>query len=88
MRKITLLLLASLLCCAGCNSWNKNRDNTVIYQAESLRVKAGTAIQTVDGVYTSQCDELWISEKTYTEVLNKYINLLDELGKSGTATKK
>lgn len=36
-----------------------------IYQPSILNLEAGTTIQTKDGVYTPQVDEIWHSDKRY-----------------------
>jgi hypothetical protein len=38
-----------------------------IYQASVLKIKAGTVIETVDGIYTAQTDEVWHSDKRFRE---------------------
>ena len=36
-----------------------------IYQPSTLRIKAKTPIQTIDGVYTPQTNEVWHSDARY-----------------------
>lgn len=36
-----------------------------LYSPPSLRLKAGAKVQTVDGVYTPQVDEIWHSHSEY-----------------------
>ena len=38
-----------------------------LYSPDLLRLKAGTKLQTIDGVYTSQVDEVWHSHATYMD---------------------
>jgi hypothetical protein len=39
-----------------------------IYQPTILRLKANEPIQTVDGIYTPQIDEVWHSDKRFREL--------------------
>ena len=41
-----------------------------IYQPDCLRLEAGRAIQTLDGVYTPQTSEVWYSPK-FVDGLNQ-----------------
>lgn len=70
----TLIALTS-----SCESWNEDRRNSMIYQPDSLRLKKGSIVQTVDGVYQAQEDELWISEKMYKEMVDYNQELIEKL---------
>lgn len=39
-----------------------------IYQPSILALKAGTPVETKEGVYTPQTDEVWHSDKRYREL--------------------
>jgi preprotein translocase subunit SecA len=38
-----------------------------LYSPDLLRLKAQTTVQTLDGVYTSQIDEVWHSHSQYMD---------------------
>jgi len=44
----------------------------------TLKVKAGAVIETVDGVYTAQAEEIWHSDKRFNELEQNYLNLLSK----------
>jgi hypothetical protein len=39
-----------------------------IYQPSILALKAGTRVETKEGIYTPQTDEVWHSDKRYREL--------------------
>lgn len=67
----SILLLCSLLL-AGCAAKPVPVEATVstlnIYQPSILSLEAGTRVETREGVYTSQTDEVWHSDKRYREL--------------------
>lgn len=38
-----------------------------LYAPDLLRLPAGTSLQTLDGVYTAQTDEVWHNHATYMD---------------------
>lgn len=64
-------LLALTLC--GC-AWKSSQSGLNIYQTPTLTLKAGTAIQTPEGIYTPQTDEVWVAAYKYNELEQKYLN--------------
>lgn len=66
MKLITLLTISGLLMnCAG--SSLSVADSMTLFSPPLLRLSAGTQIQTLDGCYTPQVDEVWHSDATYQE---------------------
>ena len=55
--------LIGLTSCASDSTLNVNSLN--IYQPSTLRLTKGSLIQTKDGVYTPQTDEVWHSDARY-----------------------
>lgn len=39
-----------------------------IYQPSILALKAGTRVETKEGIYTTQTDEVWHSDKRYRDL--------------------
>lgn len=83
MKLIFLIIPIILLC--NCSTFIKapndgaiNNLQKTIYQPRILSLEKGTKIQTIEGEYTPQDNEIWHSNKTYTELELKYINLLSE----------
>ena len=66
---LNLLLIPSIaLVLASCGSSSKPLENSMqLYSPEMLRVKKGNPIQTTDGVYTPQVDEVWHSHSQYMD---------------------
>ena len=56
-------MLIGLTSCASNSTLNVSDLN--IYQPSTLRLKKNNAIQTIDGVYTPQTDEVWHSDARY-----------------------
>jgi hypothetical protein len=46
-------------------NWPKKKNLLNIYQPSTLSLEAGKAIETPEGVYTPQTDELWHSDKRF-----------------------
>lgn len=61
------LLLLPLTGCISASSVPKESlpASSVLYQPPTLRLKAGLPIQTKDGTYTPQVDEIWHSDARY-----------------------
>ena len=66
---VLTLLLTGLTSCSQNSSPKTNTLN--IYQASSLSLKAGTKVQTEEGVYNVQQDEIWHSDKRYRDLERK-----------------
>ncbi len=64
MKAATLLLTAALLTCCASKS-KKTTDYMTLYSPPFLRLKAGSEVQTLDGVYRAQVDEVWHSDAEY-----------------------
>ena len=59
----TVMMLIGLTSCVSNLPPNVNSLN--IYQPSTLRLSKGTPVQTLDGVYTPQTDEVWHSDARY-----------------------
>ena len=68
----TATLLIGLTSC-GNNLEVKSRSLN-IYQPSTLRLKANEPVNTVDGLYTPQTDEVWHSDKRYAELERELYN--------------
>lgn len=66
---LNLLLIPSIaLVLASCVSHSTPLENSMaLYSPEMLRVKKGSPIQTIDGVYIPQVDEVWHSHSVYLD---------------------
>lgn len=62
----TLMLL--ILFVNGCQS---KPSSLTIYQAKQLTIPPKTQIQTVDGIYTSQVQEVWYSAQSYLDLMQE-----------------
>jgi len=64
MKTKALLLTVALL--TGCAQTSPTVANSMqLYSPDTLEIKAGTVIQTKDGVYKAQADERWYSADLY-----------------------
>lgn len=62
----TLALLIALTLLTGCESVSDAKKADLnIYQTPILRLEAGSKVQTKDGLYTAQEDEVWHSDYRY-----------------------
>lgn len=68
----TVTLLIGLTSCAK-NSTVKSR-NLNIYQPSTLRLQGNKPVETVDGIYTPQTDEVWHSDKRYAKLERELYN--------------
>lgn len=61
-----LVLIAAVIGLTSCgqNSWKKN-EVLNIYQPSILSLEKGKPIQTKDGIYTPETDEVWHSDKRF-----------------------
>ena len=65
----TAALILTLFSLTGCEHVSKPKKPTSnIYQAPILRLEQGTRVQTVDGVYEAQTDEVWHSDDRYRKL--------------------
>jgi len=70
---VGLLLILMLL--TGCSPVSLPKKPTLnLYQAPVLRIEAGTVIDTKDGIYTAQQDEIWHSDYRYRQLELKVID--------------
>ena len=66
---LNLLLIPSIaLALVSCVSSKKPLENSMkLWSPELLRLKAGSPVQTVDGIYTPQIDEVWHNHAQYMD---------------------
>jgi hypothetical protein len=64
-----LVIVIPLIALTSCGSVSNPKTTTLnIYQPSSLKLKAGQPIQTEEGVYTPQTDEVWHSDVRYRKL--------------------
>ena len=63
------LLLSGLTSCSSNSSLKNSTLN--IYQPSTLTLSPGTTVQTKEGVYTPQLEEIWHSDKRYRDLERK-----------------
>ena len=63
---VTVILATALTSCA--TSLKSNVKNLNIFQPSTLRLKANQKIETIDGLYTPQTDEIWHSDARYRKL--------------------
>ena len=70
LKNYGLLAIATpLIGLTSCVSGSNPKTTTLnIYQPSSLKLKAGQAIQTKEGVYTPPTDEVWHSDARYRKL--------------------
>lgn len=69
MRKLIYLILFSVIASSCETTRDVERYPTLnIYQPPTLILPKGTKIQTKEGIYTSQTEEVWHSDKRYREL--------------------
>jgi hypothetical protein len=66
MKPPILLLIVALLMSCACSS-RPVADSMTLYSPPFLKVPAGTVIQTAQGRYQSQTDEVWHSDAEYQQ---------------------
>jgi hypothetical protein len=72
---VTPVTLLTLLLLTGCSQGLSPKKSTLnIYQAPVLRVEKGTEIQTLDGLYKVQQDEIWHSDDRYRSLERQLID--------------
>jgi hypothetical protein len=64
-----LVLMIQMIMLISCAK-NSSMSNTslTIYQPTIIRLKANSEVQTVDGLYKPQVDEVWHSDKRFREL--------------------
>jgi len=68
-RIVTLVLMIQMIMLISCvKSSSTSSASLKIYQPTIIRLKANSEIQTVDGIYTPQVDEVWHSDKRFREL--------------------
>ena len=71
-------LVLILFWLTGCETASFPNEPTLnIYQTPILRLEAGTEVQTKDGLYKAQVDEVWHSDDRYRSMERQ---LLDSVG--------
>jgi len=64
-----LAIVTPLIGLTSCGSVSNPKTTTLnIYQPSSLKLKAGQPIQTKEGVYTPQIDEVWHSDARFRKL--------------------
>ena len=66
---VLVLLLSALTSCSNSSSMKNTTLN--IYQPSTITLPAGNAIQTKEGQYTPQTEEIWHSDKRYRDLERK-----------------
>ena len=64
--KAIAIVLIGLTSCA--KNLHPNVKSLNIYQTSTIRLKSNVPIQTVDGIYTPQKDEVWHSDARYRKL--------------------
>lgn len=64
--KVILIALTGLTSCETTST--PNVGNLNIYQPSTLRLEKGKAIQTIDGIYTPQTNEIWHSDARFRKL--------------------
>ena len=64
--KATLIALTGLTSCETTST--PSVGNLNIYQPSTLRLEKGKAIQTIDGTYTPQTNEIWHSDARFRKL--------------------
>jgi hypothetical protein len=72
MKKLLILLIP--IAVVGCKSPSPEIRNLNLYQPSTLSLKAGTKVQTVEGIYQAQTDEIWHSDKRFRQLERKVYN--------------
>tara|TARA_Y100000114_G_scaffold151541_1_gene168422 strand:+ start:14922 stop:15143 length:222 start_codon:yes stop_codon:yes gene_type:complete len=68
MKKSLLTILIATMTLVGCKINKPDIFSLNIYQPSIIKLKGGESIQTADGVYTPQFDEIWHSDKRFREL--------------------
>ena len=63
---VMLLMMAATL--VACKTKQPDILNLNIYQPSILKLQGGKSIQTANGIYTPQLDEIWHSDKRFREL--------------------
>lgn len=66
---------------SGCASATETPPALNIYNPLVLTIKAGTKVQTTDGIFVAQVDSTFWSDREYRELNDKYIELLGKQSK-------
>lgn len=66
---LSLLMTLTFSSCSCSTKGNGSR----IYQTPILRLKAGTEVQTEEGLYKAQVDEIWHSDGRYRDLEKKLL---------------
>jgi hypothetical protein len=70
---LALALMPWLLTGCAINSRDESASRR-LYQPATLLLKAGQPVQTPDGIYTPQSDEVWHSHKRFVDLERKFID--------------
>ena len=72
---VIVALLLILMSLTGCFHVSLPKKPTLnLYQTPVLRIEAGTMVDTKDGIYTAQQDEIWHSDYRYRQLELKIID--------------
>jgi hypothetical protein len=73
MKKMFILL--SVVALVGCQTTDSpDVGDLNLHQPSTLRLKAGTRVQTEEGVYRAQTNEVWHSDKRFRTLERKVYN--------------
>ena len=69
---VVMVIALPLIGLTSCNQNSSPKSGTLnIFQPSTLQLQAGQAIQTKEGVYTPETDEVWHSDKRYRDLERK-----------------
>ena len=76
LKNYVILGISVALCLlTGCGAVSSPKEPTLnIYQTPILRLKAGTEVETLDGLYKAQEREIWHSDYRYRELERKVLS--------------
>ena len=83
------MILLTSFALTGCKSVSteKEASRRTLYQPPILNLAAGVPVQTADGIYTPQVDEIWHSPQRYEERAAEARNLAAALQQLKAETK-
>lgn len=83
-----LLILAASLLLTGCATVSPApKASLQIYQPRVLVLPAGQPVQTAEGTYTPQTDEVWHSAAAFNALEQQLINAIAALAQKNATTK-
>jgi hypothetical protein len=64
-KNLGILALILTSACSYEKGYQNSMEELNIYQPSILKIKKGTKIQTIEGIYIPQTNEIWYSEKEF-----------------------